>query len=108
MCKYTFLAQNENGVIRYCQDCDTYNIMYNNLLMNFQKHGMELFKMDLRQCYDYHTENYCVEHRDLRNVTISTGMDGLMFLFSTHEVGELLALIQEAQMSMIMEAEPNQ
>ncbi|MEM9990234.1 MAG: DUF6686 family protein [Bacteroidota bacterium] len=107
MCKYVHLAENKHGNIRYCRHCKTYSVGYSNLLINLSDSGMELFKIDLMHCYDYHIEHQYSEYRDLRNVTIATGVEGLSFLFSTNEVGELLALIQEAQMNMAMSHTPS-
>ena len=99
MCKYTILAEREHAGIRYCHDCKSYKIMFQNILLSLSRKAFLEFKMHLSKCYAYNTENHCCEHRDVRNITFNTQMEGLQFIFSTKEVGKFLSLIQEAEMS---------
>ncbi|MEM6967013.1 MAG: DUF6686 family protein [Bacteroidota bacterium] len=99
MCKYTILAERPAASVRYCHCCKTYNVIYNNLIMNFERGGFQGFKSHLSECYDYNVHTHCCEHRDFRDIKFNTRLEGLQFLFSTREVGELLALIQEAELS---------
>ena len=73
--------------------------MFQNILLSLSRKAFLEFKMHLSKCYEYNIENHCCEHRDVRNITFNTQMEGLQFIFSTKEVGEFLSLIQEAEMS---------
>ncbi|MEM1318934.1 MAG: DUF6686 family protein [Bacteroidota bacterium] len=102
MCKYSILAQSKDAYIRYCHCCKTYTVTFNNLLMNFAPSGLSDFKAHLTACYEANVRDHCEEHRGVRDITFSTRLDGLSFLFSTQEVGELLSLIQQAQLSELL------
>jgi hypothetical protein len=93
MCKYSILSQREYAVIRYCHHCKIYSITYNNLIMNFDVIGFDGFKNSLANCYRSNIEDHFPEHRDVRDVTFGTRLDGLQFLFSINEIGMMLALI---------------
>ncbi|MFT5263724.1 MAG: hypothetical protein ACI9RM_002452 [Ulvibacter sp.] len=102
--KYLFLDEPTSSLdieqqYRYCHHCETYSITFNNLIMNFDAIGFDGFKDNLSNCYGSNLEGHFPEHRDMRDITFGTRLDGLQFLFSINEVGALLTLIQEAQLS---------
>ncbi|MFT6320747.1 MAG: hypothetical protein ACJAT4_001675 [Granulosicoccus sp.] len=99
MCKHSILAERDHAGIRYCHDCQSYKIMFQNILLNLSRKAFFDFKKHLSECYEYNIDNHCCEHRQVRDITFNTQMDGLQFVFSTQEVGEFLSLIQEAEMS---------
>ena len=96
MCKYSILAELPNAKIQYCHHCNTVVLIYNNILLNFNIKGFESFKEELASCYDYHARNCLGTKRD---ITFTTKIEGMHLLFSLSEVGELLMLVQEAQLS---------
>ena len=99
MCQYTILSQRENAIIRYCNDCKPYILEFSNILINFESQGFEGFKHNLGICYETNTERYFPEHRDIRDIRFNTKIEGLQLLFSLNEIGVLLAMMQEAQLS---------
>jgi len=107
MCKHTILAERQYAGIRYCHDCKSYKFLYNNIVLNLSNKAFLGFKKHLSDCYEYNIENHYCEHRHIRDITFNTRMEGLQFLFSTQEVGELLSLIQEAELSEMFVDEVN-
>ncbi|MEL6864122.1 MAG: DUF6686 family protein [Bacteroidota bacterium] len=106
-CKYSILAESAHATIRYCHHCNTYSLLYNNVVMNFEIAGFERFKDNLVRCYEHNTKNHCIVHRKVRDIVFNTSLEGLQLLFSTEEVGELLSLIQEAQLNEVfVETDP--
>lgn len=95
MCNYSLLVQYKHACVRYCHDCETYTLVFNNLLMNFNGKGLEEFKDGLMDCY----ENCSMRCGDTskRDIYFNTRLDGMQLLFSVEEVGDVLAIIQEAQ-----------
>lgn len=102
MCKHTILVERQDAGIRYCHCCKSYKVLYKNILLNLSSDAFFGFKKHLTDCYEHNTENHCQEHRHVRDIIFNTRMEGLQFIFSTNEVGELLSLIQEAEMSEMM------
>lgn len=100
MCKYSILAQNSKGVIRYCYDCGTFNLLYGNILMNFNSTGFTQFKENVTKCYEENIKCNCERKR--RDIFFNTRVEGLQLVFSTDEVGDLLSMIQAANLESIM------
>ncbi len=96
MCKYSILSQTDKGFVRYCYDCHTYSIVYENILMNFDDKGFQNFKSNVSQCYVENVkDSYNPKRRD---IFFNTRVDGLQFIFSVEEVGEILSLMQTAEL----------
>ena len=99
MCKFSILFKNKNGIIRYCHDCNTYNLNYKNIVMNFDEVGFTRFKENVSICYEENLKMSSNPH--LRDIFFNTKVEGLLFVFSITEVGELLSMIQAADFEIM-------
>lgn len=99
MCKYSMLAKNVNGAVRWCHDCQTFNLSFNNFILNFTASGFQQFKANLTACYTENAKQQCC--RTKRDIVFNTRLEGMQLLFSTAEVGALLSLMQEAALHEI-------
>ncbi|MEM9918285.1 MAG: DUF6686 family protein [Bacteroidota bacterium] len=100
MCKYEVLAENNGALIQLCKGCGSYTLQFNNLVMNFPPLAFHQFKKSVQDCYNVNVES-CGD-RDKRTIIFNTRLDSMQLLFSTNEVGALLALLQEAQIQELM------
>jgi hypothetical protein len=100
MCKYTALTNNGDGRVRWCYDCKTYNVNFNNLIMSFTIQSFSSFKNNLVACYEENINRNCC--RDERQILFNTQVEGMQLLFSTNEVGSFLSLMQEAELSLMV------
>ncbi len=100
MCKYTALSNNTDGRVQWCQDCKTYHVNFNNLVMSFSIKSFDSFKNNMLACYEENVNKGCC--RDERQVLFNTRVDGMQLLFSTNEVGSFLSLMQEAELSLMV------
>ena len=58
------------------------------------------FKENLNDCYEAHlNKGFC---RNQRQIVFNTRLDGMQLLFSVNEVGSLLALMQEAELELML------
>ena len=97
MCQYKSLAKTNKGKIHRCLKCDSYTLAFNNIVMTFNKTGFLNFKSNVSECYDVNIKCACNQFR--RDIYFNTKLEGMQLLFSTKEVGELLMLLQEAEIS---------
>lgn len=95
MCDYLVLARSEKNSIKWCKDCDTYCISYNNIVITFTQKAFQEFKQQITDCYSHHAKESL--DWDRRDIVFNTRLDGVRFLFSTNEVKELLSLIKNAE-----------
>lgn len=68
--------------------------------MSFDDGGFESFKHNLSECYGECSR--CHKDRNRRDIYFNTRLDGMQLLFSVNEVGDLLSLMQEAQITEIV------
>ncbi len=94
MCRYTYLSKNEQGEVKWCHDCKTYHLTFNNMIMNFKSSAFHQFKDNLNACYQANLNTDF--DRDERQILFNTRIDGLQLLFSVNEIGSFLSLMQEA------------
>lgn len=97
MCDYVIIAQSTNGIIRFCKDCKTYVIIYNNLIVNYDHEGFIEFKDFLSTCYEHHRQTKYDPH--FRYIHFNTLINGMKLLYSLAEVGELLSLFQKGHLN---------
>jgi len=95
MCDFIVLARVDKHVVRWCKNCETYSITYNNIVANFSQFAFENFSQNVDFCYQQNMKD--PKNVDKRDIFFNTSVDGIQFLFSTREVGTLLRLIQEAK-----------
>ncbi len=100
MCKYSILAECANGTVRWCHHCKIYTLTFNNLSLSFGKRAFYEFKENVAACYAEHAKSVC--QRTCRDILFNTRLEGLQFVFSTNEVGDLLTMIQEAELCHTM------
>ncbi|MEM7104366.1 MAG: DUF6686 family protein [Bacteroidota bacterium] len=94
MCKFQQLAERDDGEVRLCTNCQSYRLIYKNLVFTFNRIGLENFKDNIEFCYQ---ENLEFDFDpDERHIVFDTRLRGFQFLFSLQEVGGLMSLIQEA------------
>ncbi|MFT4761632.1 MAG: hypothetical protein ACI9XO_004190 [Paraglaciecola sp.] len=101
MCKYSILAKKPNGMIRYCHECETYSLLFNNVLMSFDPNGFEGFKNTIYDCYEHNSEQHFPEHRNVKDITFNTQTKGMSLLFSTNEVATILSMMQDAELAFM-------
>lgn len=106
MCKYKILVRRNNGLVRWCDDCKAYNVIFNNVVMTYKPKGLESFKKNLAECYEAHCKTD--HNRACRNIYFNTLVDGVQFLFSTNEIGNFLSLLQEASLQHLLVADLNE
>ncbi|MEM1119491.1 MAG: DUF6686 family protein [Bacteroidota bacterium] len=99
-CSYITLVQRPHCIIQWCNDCQTFQIIYNNIVLCFPPKEFENFKETVAECYMHHLE--WVDNRDRRQIFFNTPVIDMHFLFSTNEVGELLGLLQDAELEFMM------
>ncbi|MCH2083618.1 MAG: hypothetical protein MK226_14590 [Saprospiraceae bacterium] len=99
MCTYHILIEREDIIIKWCSDCNTYNLTYGNLMMQFSEDAIAQFKCNLSDCYEYYLA-HTVDWNN-RNIFFNTRMDSMQLLFSLNEVSELLSIIQEAELNQL-------
>lgn len=99
MCPYTVLTRRPNSLVQWCHECQTYQLIFNNLVLCFEPPAFAEFKDMVGKCYMYHLE--CVPDRNNKEILFNTPVLDMHFLFSTNEVGELLGLMQEAELAFI-------
>lgn len=93
MCKYTVLAQNSHGIVRWCHHCEAFHLAYNNITMNLKPKAFEQFKCNLEDCY---YDNMEKARPKCRNIIFDTPIEGINLIFTHREVGDFLALVQDA------------
>ena len=96
MCKPTILSQSSIGYVKHCRDCGTYTIAFNNSMVALDKKGFLGFKGSLRDCYQAHLKNEV--DSSFRYIMFDTFCEGIRFLFSLDEIGEVLSMMQEAEL----------
>ena len=99
MCTYHILIQREDIMIKWCSECNTYNLTYGNIMMQFSEKAISQFKLNLSDCYSHYLVQ-AVDWED-RNIFFNTRMDSIQLVFSLHEVSELLTIIQEAELNQL-------
>ncbi|MEM8886434.1 MAG: DUF6686 family protein [Bacteroidota bacterium] len=101
MCSYETLSQTEFGKIQICTVCNTYVFTYKNLVINYDRPGFLEFKECLRKCYAFNKRSDVDPH--YQDIHFNTKIEGMKLRFSRAEVGELLALFQEAYLNNLTE-----
>ena len=99
MCTYHTLIEREDIIIKWCSKCNTYNLTYGNIMMQFSENAISQFKSNLSDCYAHYLAQ-AVDWDD-RNILFNTRMDSIQLIFSLHEVSELLTIIQEAELNQL-------
>ncbi len=94
MCNYQTLAHNNFGMVIFCPDCKTYQLYFGNLVLSLSKQGIHQMKEVLSLKYAAFA---AVEpNRDFKNIVIDTEFKGVRMCFTINEIGNFIALLQEA------------
>lgn len=97
MCQYDPLARNSDGFVLWCKECKVYNVHFQNIVLTLDERGLHQFKKNISNCY---AGNLCLpEDRDRKTIFFDTQVNGLRFCFSINDLGSLLSLMQEAELS---------
>lgn len=97
MCQHTILAKNSDGFVLWCNECRVYRMHFNSILMVLDAKGLEVFKTNIWNCYE--ENRFSQIDRRQKHLFFKTQEVGLQLFFSIHDVGSLLALLQEAALS---------
>ena len=96
MCNFNTLSNIEFGLVVWCQDCESYNLYFGNIVLTLNHQGLEQFKDYIMQKY---SASYCNGNRECKQILVETTLDGMQMFFSLNEMGALIALIQEAEIN---------
>ncbi|MEM7368301.1 MAG: DUF6686 family protein [Bacteroidota bacterium] len=96
MCSYQLLSQGPLGSIRWCKTCGTFNILFNNISFSFKPEAFQKFKRNVSDCYAHYSQSNCAVKK--RDIVFNTSSAGVHFVFSVNELGELLFLMQTAEL----------
>lgn len=97
MCTFHTLSQSEKIQVKWCSKCDCYSLYIQNVVLQFRPPSLQGFKDNLEACYQHYAS--ITACRDERTILFNTRLEGLQLLFSFHEVGALIAQLQEAEWS---------
>jgi len=100
MCTYHHLTNSKFGSIKWCEKCGIFHLEFGNIAMNFNVESFSGFKENLLACYQHYSGAECC--RNQRSIIFNTRIEGMQLLFSTEEVGNLLAMMQEAELEQMM------
>jgi hypothetical protein len=93
---FDVIAESDFGSIRLLNKGEVFNILFNNIVLYFNSECFLNFKHNLACCYE---ENINSEHcLDCRNIVFNTRNEDMRLLFSSREVGQLLSMMQEAEL----------
>ena len=100
MCDYITLSKNDFGAIIWCPECHSYSLMFNNVVIYLNEFGLNEIQQILTENYT----NFIQNDFDTitRPIVISTEMKGLVLCFSFNELVDLIALVQEAKISIYL------
>ncbi|BDS09412.1 DUF6686 family protein [Aureispira anguillae] len=97
MCQHDSLAKNSDGFVLWCNECRVYNLYFKNIVMTLDERGLYQFKENIATCYAENLNSS--KDRNRRTILFDTQVNGMRFCFSTNDVGSLLSLMQEAELS---------
>lgn len=94
MCQNSkIISRVKNGELSVCKGCQNYNLIFNNILFQFDKNQLHQFKkyiseIDLEYWLDYNSST-----TQKRKIPVSTFHQNLILIFNVYEIQELKILL---------------
>tara|TARA_B100000795_G_scaffold88077_1_gene64061 strand:+ start:1988 stop:2341 length:354 start_codon:yes stop_codon:yes gene_type:complete len=94
MCQNSkIISREKNGELSICKGCNNYNLIFNNILFQFDETQLNQFKkyiseLDLEYWLEY---NSCTTQ--IRKIPVTTFHENLILIFNSDEIKELKTLL---------------
>ena len=94
MCKNSrILSRTKNGELSICKSCKTYSLVFNNLLLQFDRKQLQQFRKHISNINIKYWLNYYSKTTQKRKIPVATQQQNLILFFTQKEFNELKSVI---------------
>lgn len=94
MCKNsTILSSSKNGQLTICNSCKRYSLIFNNVLLQFDKKQLKRFKKHINNINVQYWLDFYARTTKYRKIPIATSQENTVLFFTEEEFNDLKRLL---------------